>query len=524
MKHCQTPGCGAAAAKASKRTVPLIAAILLLTVAVIAVGEMLARSAMPYWEESGEPFAMLALIKQRAESGPTPVATPVPVPTEAPTPALCQTADGLLLDRTEGGYAVAGYQGDDGEVTIPAEVDGVPVVGILDHAFAEYSSLTGITLPESITFIGEYAFFECYNLTRITIPAGVVSIGDAAFARIASDAELTVAPGNGVFAVEDGILFDKQQQKLLWYRPDRPDTGYRIPEGITAVGAYAFYHCGNLAGITIPESVTSIGDGAFVYTAFAAELTVAPGNTVFAVERGMLFDKRQKRLLWSHRERADSSLPEGITSIGAYACADCDDLTAVTIPEGVVSVGDHAFDNCDHLVSVTIPGSVASIGDYAFAYCGSLTGIAIPEGVASVGELAFFGCGKLTDISISASVATIGDGAFSYIADDAEITVAPGNTVFSVKDGALFDDRQHKLLQYRCTQRRTNYRIPYGVASVGDYAFFSHKNLTGVTIPESVTSIGHNAFAGCTNLTLKVPKGSYAEQYAIMNHLSCTTY
>lgn len=522
MDHRQTPAINetakAVTAKAKKRPVPTIAIILLIIAAVLALSELLAGFAMPAWQESGEPFALLALLKQGADGRWEPAAdASAAALAAAPTPSPYKTVDGLLLDRVDGGYAVAGHQGDAVEVIIPAQVDGVPVVGIQDHAFAEFNDLMGITIPESITSIGEYAFFGCYNLADISIPAGVAAIGDAAFAGIASSARITVAEGNAVFAVEDGILFDKQQNKLLWVRPDRPATGYRIPESTAAVGAYAFYECRNLSDITIPGSVTSIGEGAFAYIAPYARITVESDNTVFAVENAALIDKQQKKLLWCYPMYSDGGyvIPDGITSIGAYAFAECDDMTAVIIPEGVASIGEHAFDNCNRLTRVTIPGSVASIGGAAFIYCPGLSSVLLPEGVISIGELAFFGCEKLTDISLPESVASIGDGAFSYGPADVRITVAPGNTVFAMEGGALIDRQQQRLLWYRGGFLKNRYRIPENVTSVGAYACYSCEELTRITIHEGVTFIGEHAFAACPKLTLVVPKGSYAEQYAI---------
>ena len=67
-----------------------------------------------------------------------------------------------------------------GELVIPAEIEGLPVTRIL-KAFSGCRSLTSITIPDSVTFIGERAFWECSSLTSIAIPDSVTSIGDYAF-------------------------------------------------------------------------------------------------------------------------------------------------------------------------------------------------------------------------------------------------------------------------------------------------------------------------------------------------------
>ncbi len=79
-----------------------------------------------------------------------------------------------------GGAVITGYSGDVALLTVPATLDGLPVVAIGEHAF-ERSNLTAVILPDGITSIGWFAFYECEGLSGITIPASVTSIGYAVF-------------------------------------------------------------------------------------------------------------------------------------------------------------------------------------------------------------------------------------------------------------------------------------------------------------------------------------------------------
>jgi len=84
------------------------------------------------------------------------------------------------------------------------------------------------------------------------------------------------------------------------------------------------------------------------------------------------------------------TIPNGVTSIGAYAFSSCKSLTSVTIPSSVTSIGDRAFIDCTGLTSVTIPSGVTSIGEAAFANCKSLTSVTF-EGTTNLGSDPFYG-------------------------------------------------------------------------------------------------------------------------------------
>ena len=130
---------------------------------------------------------------------------------------------------------------------------------------------------------------------------------------------------NSDFQIEDGVLI----------RYTGKDKDVVIPDGVTRIGAKAFFSCRSLTSITIPDSMTSIGDSAFY---------------------------------------------------------ECKSLTSITIPDSVTSIGRYAFYGCTSLTSITIPDSVTSIGYEAFCGCKSLTSITIPNRVTWIGKYVFYGC------------------------------------------------------------------------------------------------------------------------------------
>ena len=181
----------------------------------------------------------------------------------------------------------------------------------------------------------------------------------------------------------------------------------------------------------------------------------------------------------SETKRGIIAFDGDVTMIGDYAFNNCNKFTSITLPENVTSIGKNAFYDCDGLTDFTIPDSVITIGDWAFAYCDSLKSVNIPDSVTTIGDHAFESCYSLTEFT----------GKF---ADD--------NGRILVVDSVLTAFAPAGI---------TEYNIPDGVTSIGEWAFAYCDSLISVNIPDSVTEIGWGAFSGCTSL--KEFKGKFAE-------------
>ena len=152
------------------------------------------------------------------------------------------TSDGSVI-------AITGYTGPGGAVTIPASISGRPVVAIWYDAFYD-TSLTSVTIPSSIVFIGDGAFEQCLSLTNVTIPGSVTNIGNGGFAGCGNLTGVII-PGS-VTDIGDAAFYE------CWSLAN-----VTIPSSVTSIRTGAFTFCPRLTSVTIPASVTSIGDGAF---------------------------------------------------------------------------------------------------------------------------------------------------------------------------------------------------------------------------------------------------------------------
>ena len=432
-------------------------------------------------------------------------------------PVLVQ-AQFTFTTNADNTLTITGYTGSNSVIVIPSTTNGYPITSIGEAAF-DSPNLTSVTIPNSITSIGDYAFWACINLaslalpgsitnigagafsscwslTNVEIPASVTSIGNSPFIYCTNLTAITVDAANPAYSSTDGVLFNKDQTILLQFP------------------------CGKVGSYAIPDSVTGLADDAFgIDDQGYPELDspACPGLTNLII-------------------------PGSITNIADYAFADCVGLTSITLQSGISSIGFDAFANCQNLTSVTIPGGVINLGAGAFTGCGSLASVTLENGLTSIGDNAFETCLELVSITVPASVTNIGTNAFGFCIDLRSVyflgnapglgndtSVFSGNwdaTAYYLPDktgwGSSFDgipateELYPSVFTYTITNGAINITGYMGsddtvvipntiggltVRSVENFAFFGCSNLKSATISAGVTNIETWVFASCYQLT-----------------------
>ncbi len=339
-------------------------------------------------------------------------------------------------------------------------------------AFENCAMLATIQFNAGVTNIGARAFCGS-GVTGMSVPASVTSIGEKAFLDCPALGRIDVDAANPSYRSVGGILFTKDRKTLLrapggWYG------NAVIPEGVTAIVPGAFEGCRRMFGVTVPNTVTSLATGTFHGCAALQSMTLP----FVGIERGTPDIDFQFGALFV------GGAVDGTTPVRQHYLKDNDS-----------TIGTYHIST--NLVSVTITDET-EISPRAFENCAMLTAIQFNAGVTNIGACAFSGSG-VTSMSVPASVTTIEAKAFLGCQNLSRIDVDADNPAYRSIGGILFTK-----------DRRTLLRAPgawYGVANVSENvraiapgAFEGCWQLLGVSIPGNMTTIAERSFAGCTAL------------------------
>jgi beta-lactamase regulating signal transducer with metallopeptidase domain len=367
--------------------------------------------------------------------------------------ALIRTKDNTLLLACENSFipqsvkaigdgAFKGLKGNK-EIVLPK---GLEHVG--DEAFANYVSVTPLSLPSTVKTIGSGAFHECKMAPELVIPGKVKEIGDHAFSY--SGGIETISIGKGVRRIGIGAFEGQERVENVV-----------VPDGVETIGNFCFSNCYNLTSVILPSSLKEIGTGAFQNTGLK-EIEIPSGVKVIESYTFQSYQlvkvslpktlKRIERSAFSGCAMLEPfQLPEGLEYIGDRAFSDCRKITEVFIPAGVKEIGNSPY-NSRTITSIkvdsrnsryespegsnvlidkstgsiiqgcpnsVIPQGIKEIGYAAFDGCIQIPEIVIPDGVERIGDYAFRGCSAY--ITIPSSVKEIGPSAF-LVVEESKVT------------------------------------------------------------------------------------------------------
>ncbi len=458
---------------------------------------------------------------------------------------------------------------DDTSFVIP---DGV--ININVEAFDGNDFLESVIIPDTVEKIGRYAFSSCDGLLQIRIPASVKELGSEFVWSCASLTEVVVDEANEYYCTVDNVLYDEQQEQLLFYLPAKKDTSFTVPDTVKSISLRAFYDCAFLENITIPAGVVTIGNDAFYscsallrvvlpdtvesigQDAFRAcqslqyvtilngncnicdLLTTIPTNAsvygypdstaqlyadtytrsfVALVDDGTCGD----RLLW-YLDAENVLTISGCGSMKSFMEDEQpwvdyrESITELVVANGVSSIGTRAFMNCSMITTADIADSVERIDEYAFMGCVNLQELQLPANLTTFGMYALYDCDSLTTLHLPATVSSIRYSALSACDHLQEITVDENNQTYISQDGILYNKGMQKLIVYPAGKEDLAYTMPESVIGAFPYAFTGVRFLEEVVFAPTSTAVSSSVFQDAGSIvTVTLPETiTYIDSYA----------
>lgn len=437
---------------------------------------------------------------------------------------------GLNYKLSGDNYYIVQDIGDctDKDVIIPSVYNNLPVREIRASAFNS-TDIISVTIPDSVTSIGNSAFSGCSSLTSIVIPDSVTSIGNAAFEDCSGLESITLpfvgATKDGTTNTHFGYIFGASSySNNNNFVPKSLKTV--VITGGTSIGSSAFYYCSSLTSVEIGDGVTSIGEYAFRNCSSLTSVTI--GDSVTSIENG--------------------------------AFLSCSSLTSITIPDSMTTIGSNAFSSCSKLIDVIIGKNVSLIKEHAFNYCSALQKVYY-DGTASAwgkinistlnnnaltdAERYYYSETEPTDTGnywryhpgfrLSCDDDNMIDSRYFKVGNDGIITSTGGNIGgWTIDENALYSTNglmstgicaesdnitYSEGLEFAAWSNPGECQVkglgdctdgaiiipkvsPDGdrVVAIASRAFVSESSIRSVYIPDSVLSIGNGAFYGCSNL------------------------
>ena len=334
--------------------------------------------------------------------------------------------------------------------------DGVTSIG--DYMFYNCSKVTSVSIADSVESIGSYAFYGCSGMKELTIPISTkIYNSSSTFSGCTNIEQVTFTKGNGTaqkYTTSTGSSTATYYAYTPWYISNCRTIV--LTDGITSVGSHMFYYCDDIENvyfttgdvtawcainfstrysnpmcyasnlyfgnelikeITIPETVTSIGAYAFYDCSYYLESIYYAGSYEQwkSVNVSTGNDSLNEMVLFSDDYGRLHHIPgECGTDVYWILYADGELVISGTgdmkNPSGASYVPWYKYR--DGITSVTIADDITSIGDYAFYGCTSLTEITLPNNITSIGNYAFYGCTGLTNITLRKNITSIGEYAF----------------------------------------------------------------------------------------------------------------
>ena len=477
---------------------------------------------------------------------------------------------------------------DEGFITIPKYVENLPVTEILDACFKDLTYLQGVTLPDTITYIGESAFKDCSSLETVSGCSDISRIekntfyGCESLTNIDIDFNSLTYIGENAFRYTNIETLNLKSTNNIEYIGEYAfywcESLTELPDlsNVLFIGDYAFANCGALINANNLNSSAEIGEAIFANTTlhkitfilgenieqlYVEKFFISASNSyLFNINEELFYKTENDIYVSKYLTDIEIKDPNNIGIIPDNFARNISSLVNFSYEGTVKTVGENAFSNCSDLTTVTMTTVDAiEYKSHAFYNCSNLTSTFAFKNGSIIGESAFENCNNAV-FSNDFNGVTISSHAFRNVLTFEEIkNFTPNLEAVGAFEGSAYissvdvDLKANSYLDgfklYEIlfgTTRPENlssqfykeegYYIPtlfktLTISSendyIPDYLAYNLESLTKVEVlSENIVIVGEKSFANCSNLT-DVTLSSLTttiNDYAFLNCSSLETY
>lgn len=350
-----------------------------------------------------------------------------------------------------------------------------------DYLLYKVNNCKTLTLPESLTSIGNWTFRGMAALESIVIPNAVTKMGTYAFA---DDTSLKSAKlSTSCPWLKEGLFSECNALQSI-----------TIPSAVTKMDGYMFTNCKALTSATFEDGTDLIEMGYGASWKNYGLFSDCPLKTL-NLGRWLSYNTEvaSRSPFYSIDALKSLNIGKNVKVIDKYMFSYCEGLEEVNLPDNITSVNLWGFRGCSSLKSVRLSEKLSQVGDYGFAGCTSLDNVTFPASMTSVASNSFSDCTALRKLDLGQNLLIIGPSAFEN--DKALEGIEIPSTLYGLGVASFKN----------CTS------LPYvevkSISSVGKEAFMGCTGLKWISLSDKTTSLGENSFAGCNNI-------AYVKSYA----------
>lgn len=375
--------------------------------------------------------------------------------------------------------------------------------------FSKQHILTDVRFSQTgtVTYCKDNLLYKVNNCASLTLPESLTSIGDETFAGMSKLRSIVIP--NSVTAIDYSAFED-----------DTALESVRLSTSCPYLPKYMFSGCSGLKTITIPAVVNKMNDKMF--TNCTSLTTVIFDDAPEMIDMGYgsseenngLFrdcpietlylgrrlsyntDQPSRSPFYSIAELKNLTLGKYLKVVDKYMFSYCTGLENVYIPDNITSINMWGFRGCSALKSVRFSENLSQIRDYGFSECASLDNVTFPASMTSTSDNSFSNCSSLRNLDLGKNLLVIGPSAFEN--DSILSGVNIPETVYGLGVGAF---KNCVSIPY--------VKIPKGaLTTVSKESFKGCNGIEWISLSENITSLGENAFEGCTGI-------KYVKSYAM---------